>query len=235
MGYGSPAPDVYNNQRGMHEYQLAIQPSTPIRLGQRVRLLALTPLMLQSDNLPHQFDTHDTHVVGTVTDLGDKRTEGVSRGTTGVVTRTATIQNECRGNMVDAVSLEVIVESRECGDPSRKDRRNKKRKRGSGDAAEKQTLRPRKRPAHGKTHAHQAPQLEEHNGTLCVNTADYDTAGVREAGQDQDAAEGRKTNQGNRDGNDKFLEIMSCVRPWPLGAVTLCSGKSCYLALPVNC
>ncbi len=136
-GYGDPLPKTYENDRGTHCYRLAVQATEPIRVGRRVKLLALTPIIHYAHDVPpNEYDTHDVHVVGRVLEIGERK-EGRRPGTTaGMITSTARIQNECRGNMVETVQLEIVEDNGECGEPSRRDRRSRKRKRdpeeGSG-------------------------------------------------------------------------------------------------------
>ncbi len=111
---GVPTPDVYDRRQGSHVYKLAIRPTEPVTIGRRVRILALTPIAHHRPCVPiEQYDTHNPHVVGVVTEIErrDGRSDGVEHAKQD--TMIVKIKNECRGNAVARVLLETTRESLE--------------------------------------------------------------------------------------------------------------------------
>ncbi|KAI0719516.1 hypothetical protein C8T65DRAFT_693184 [Cerioporus squamosus] len=116
--FGSPSPNPYDLQGGIHEYRLAIKPTEEIWPGRRIRLLALTQIAYYLPKVPiGQYDTYDPHVVGLVSDV-TTRWEIVPGSLTRKRRTTVRVENECRGNAVVVVDLEIPEDD---GDMTRED------------------------------------------------------------------------------------------------------------------
>ncbi|TFK78065.1 hypothetical protein K466DRAFT_571081 [Polyporus arcularius HHB13444] len=210
---------------------------------------------------PDQYDTYDVHVTGRVVEIGQENAEGSTNESTGIVTKMMKILNECQGSMVEEVTLEVLIEARDCGEPGRKDRRNRKRKRGAVTSAEMTRKRARRgdlstsrqRECRGtRSIARQKKDDGDHHEGVCGDD-DYET-GDRDGDErcSLERGDGEKVERqvsergaegldraglarGTRDNErpvEKHLELMSSIRPWPIGNAQLCGGKDCYLAPP---
>ncbi|RDX54070.1 hypothetical protein OH76DRAFT_1415567 [Lentinus brumalis] len=218
--------------------------------------------MYHIDNVPpDQYDTYDVHVTGRVVEIGQENAEGSTNESTGIVTKTVKILNECQGSMVEEVTLEVLIETRDCGEPGRKDRRNRKRKRGAVTSAEMtrkrarrgdpSTSRQRDRRGFRSIAGQKYDDTDHHEG---VRGNDGYESGDRDGDESlslergdgekderqglERGAEGLERSGlacGTRDNErlvEKHLELMSSIRPWPIGNAQPCGGKDCYLAPP---
>ncbi|KAI0722299.1 hypothetical protein C8T65DRAFT_691928 [Cerioporus squamosus] len=130
IGYGDPTPDLCDLKEGVHKYKLAIRPTEIVKAGRRVKILALGQTAYHEPHTPlGQYTTYDPHVVGTVAaTLGD---DGADVGKTRGSTKTFVIDNECRGNLVECVELEIAGDD---GETEPRERRGRKR-RWNGDGA----------------------------------------------------------------------------------------------------
>ncbi len=83
----------------MHNYSTHVKPSRPLAIGGRVRLLAFPKAAPTTPGTDlSKFKTYDPHVVGVVARI-EEGTEGWAR---------VTILNQCRGNAVKLVELDIV-------------------------------------------------------------------------------------------------------------------------------
>ncbi len=123
IGVENSVPDIYHIGRERHKYGLAVQPAEPVRVGRRVKILALSPIAYCSPGVPFmQYDTYDPHVVGTVADIVHAK-DAATDGTRTMVIR---ITNECRGNLVSEVDVEMPHKCREMDQPEQMSRKRKR-------------------------------------------------------------------------------------------------------------
>ncbi len=96
--YGSGHKRMGGVKTHEHVYSTTLQPSTPLEPGTRVRLVALTKnrKTMRGATLDH-YQPYEPHVVGRVAKISGEE-EGWTR---------VTILNECRGNDVAKVELEI--------------------------------------------------------------------------------------------------------------------------------
>ncbi|TFK88637.1 hypothetical protein K466DRAFT_564648 [Polyporus arcularius HHB13444] len=110
-GTGHPTPMAYNGEGGHHQYVLTIRPTEEIRVGRRVKILALTPIAYSQPNSPlSQYDTYDPHIVGRITSITrmEAEVEGEGKSTAKTIIK---ISNECQNNMVEGVVMLALNET----------------------------------------------------------------------------------------------------------------------------
>ncbi len=84
-------------RRLRHSYTLVVKPDGPVAIGGMIRILALSTVAYDVPPKARDgYDTYDPHVFGRITDI--RRTEdGMGR---------MTVQNLCRGNMVEVIEID---------------------------------------------------------------------------------------------------------------------------------
>ncbi len=95
---GGRARQTAPREKKKHIYSSAIPPERPLRLGMRVRILAMTPAWYSTpEDGPEKYDTYDAHIVGVVVGIAGWKDRKV----------VLEIKNECSVNDVESVKLRV--------------------------------------------------------------------------------------------------------------------------------
>ncbi|KAI0731183.1 hypothetical protein C8Q76DRAFT_793267 [Earliella scabrosa] len=99
-GYGHPHPTSEHPVGTNHVYDLASEPTTNLREGMKVRLIATSPTMYHSLETPRKtVDTYDPHIVGTVEEITGPHEGMVVVG----------VKNRCPRNQVRRAEVMVPV------------------------------------------------------------------------------------------------------------------------------